>query len=87
MVPNQTAVNFINILHTNFSYKYDGLAAFPKYMYVDKAAIMMFVQKTRAYNVDEIDTRVPPFSKDRLIVVTRQYTGLRDKVFFYMKQV
>jgi hypothetical protein len=26
-------------------------------MYVEKAAEMMFVQKTRAYNVDEIDTR------------------------------
>ncbi len=35
------------------------LAAFPSYMYVEKAAEMMFVQKTRAYNVDEIDTGMP----------------------------
>ncbi len=37
------AVNFINILHTNFSYEYDVSAAFPNYMYVEKAAKMMFV--------------------------------------------
>ncbi len=50
------AVNFINILHTNFSYKYDISAAFPNYMYVEKAAEMTFLWKMRAYNVDEIDT-------------------------------
>jgi len=30
-------------------------AAFPRYMYVEKAAKMMFIRKTCAYNVDEID--------------------------------
>jgi len=50
------AVNFINILGTIFLYKYDVLAAFPNYMYVEKATKMTFVQKTRAYNVYEIDT-------------------------------
>jgi len=51
-----TAVNFINIQRTNFSYEYDVLAAFPNYMYVEKAAETTFVQKRRVYNVDEIDT-------------------------------
>jgi len=40
----------------NFSYEYDISAAFPNYMYVEKAAKKTFEQKTRAYNVDEIDT-------------------------------
>ncbi len=31
------------------------LAAFPSYTYVEKAAKTTFVQKTLAYNVDEID--------------------------------
>ncbi len=52
----QTAVNFINILRTNFSYKYDVLAAFPNYMNIEKAAETTFVRKMRRYNVDEIDT-------------------------------
>jgi len=52
----RSAVNFFNILRTNFSYEYDVSAAFPNYMYVEKAAKTMFVQKSRAYNVDEIDT-------------------------------
>ncbi len=30
-------------------------AAFPSYMYIEKAAKMMFVWKMRAYDVDEID--------------------------------
>jgi len=39
-----------------FLYKYDVSAAFPNYMYVEKAAKMTFVRKTQTYNVDEIDT-------------------------------
>jgi len=31
------------------------LAAFFGYMYVEKAAKMTFLQKTRTYNIDEID--------------------------------
>jgi hypothetical protein len=50
------AANFINILRTNFLYIYDISAAFPNYMYVEKAAEMTFVRKMCAYNVDEIDT-------------------------------
>jgi len=50
------AVNFINILRTNFLYEYDVSAAFPNNMYVEKAAETTFVWKTREY-VDEIDTR------------------------------
>jgi len=53
---NCPTVNLINILHTNFLYKYDVSAAFPNYVYVEKAAETMFVRKTCAYNVDEIDT-------------------------------
>jgi len=49
-------VNFINILRTKNSYKYDVSAAFPNYMYVEKATKMTFVWKTHSYNVDEIDT-------------------------------
>jgi len=55
-VTNTHSVNFINILCTNFPYKYDILAAFPSYIYVEKAAETTFVQKTREYNVDDIDT-------------------------------
>ncbi len=48
-------VNFINILRTNFSYK----RRFGSFYYVHvtrkKAAEMTFVQKTRSFNVDEID--------------------------------
>jgi hypothetical protein len=33
------------------------LAAFSSYMYVEKAAKTTFIQKRRAFNVDEIDTR------------------------------
>jgi len=31
------AINFINILHTNFLHKYDVLAALPNYMYIKKS--------------------------------------------------
>jgi len=67
-----SAVNFINILRTNFSYKYDISAAFPNYMYVEKAAETPFVQKTRAYNVDEIDTWFPfPTPKPEVLIVNK----------------
>ncbi len=54
--PILPTVNFINILRTNFSYEYDVSAAFPNYMYVEKAAETTLVWKTCAYNVDEIGT-------------------------------
>ncbi len=43
---------YIQIFHTNIV-----LAVFSSYMYIVKAVEMMFVCKTRAYNVDEIDSR------------------------------
>ncbi len=52
-------VNFINILRTNFSYERRFGSFFSTYVrtYVQKkAAEKTFVQKTRAKNVDEIDT-------------------------------
>ncbi len=46
------AVNFINILHTNFSYKSRFLCTCNQ----RKAAETTFIQKSPADNVDEIDT-------------------------------
>ncbi len=43
---------YVQIFHTNVV-----SAAFSSCMYVVKAAETTFVQKTRAYNVDEIDGR------------------------------
>ncbi len=48
-------VNFINILSTNFLYERRFGSFFSSYMYVEKAAKAMFVQKTGASKVDEID--------------------------------
>jgi len=47
-------INFINILCTNFSYERHFSSFFSSYMYV---TCSMFVRKTRAYKVDEIDGR------------------------------
>jgi hypothetical protein len=38
-------------------YKYDVLAAFLSYVYLEKAAGMTFIQKPQAHKVDEIDGR------------------------------
>jgi len=51
------AVNFINILRTNFSYIRRLFGSFFLRTYVrKKAAKKTFVRKIRTYNVDEIDT-------------------------------
>jgi len=47
----RTGVNFINILRTNFSYD----RHFGSFFYLHFGFVEKFVQKTRAYNVDEID--------------------------------
>jgi len=46
------AVNFINVIRARFSYE----PHFGSFFYVKKAAETTFVRKTRASNVDEIDT-------------------------------
>ncbi len=48
-----TGVNFINIIRTNFLYE----RRFSSYMYIEKGAEMMFVQKICTFNVDEIGSR------------------------------
>jgi len=46
-------VNFINILRTNFSYDH----RFGSFFQLHFGFVKKFVQKTRAYNIDEIDYR------------------------------
>jgi len=56
---DEATVNFINIKRALFPYeRHFGSFFLRMYvcMYVKKAAEMTFVQKTRAFNVDEIDT-------------------------------
>jgi len=65
--PISTGVNFINVLHTNFSYERCFSSFFSSYMYVVKAAETMFVRKICTFNVDEIDTRLTPYSSTILI--------------------
>ncbi len=50
-------VNFINVIYTNFAYECCLDSFFSSYVYVEKAAETMFVQKICSYNVDEIDGR------------------------------
>jgi len=46
---NTSAVNFINVKHTNFSYEHF-------FLWLRLAWCQKFAQKTRAKNVDKIDT-------------------------------
>jgi hypothetical protein len=51
-------VNFINIICVLFSYESLFGSFFSSFMYLVKAAEMMFVRNIRTYNVDEIDGRM-----------------------------
>ncbi len=63
------AVNFINILRTNFSYEHRFGSFFYIHVTRKKVAKTTFVQKICVYNVDEIDTWMTNlfgFARDRL---------------------
>jgi len=68
-------VNFINFIRTKNSYAYDVSAAFPSYMYVEKAAETMFLQKTCAYDVDEIGYK-SKYQETVLVI------GSKESLFF-----
>ncbi len=53
-VPKNSAVNFINVIRTNFSYE----CRFSSFFYIHITAEMTFVRKIRAFDVDEIGTRL-----------------------------
>jgi hypothetical protein len=48
-------VNFINVKRTNFLYERRFDSFFYLHVTVKKAAEVMFIRKTRGFNVDEID--------------------------------
>jgi len=53
----RAGVNFINVKHTPFSHERHFGSFFYAHISRKKATKMTFVQKTRAFNIDEIDGR------------------------------